>query len=780
MRLFKFIFLAVLLHLWYPGLQAQDDTAVRQIHDRLTRYFSHHMQARACLITDREVYKPGENILFGAMAESFWAGEPVNAPGLKISLRGAEGEALATEEFPSFEGFLSGSLQVPPHLQGGKYVLEAHLSDNRGEDGTFLKLIFVDPMDQGEIVSTSTVFPELLIAGESHAMEFLLRNLAGNRLSGLKCGYELRDGKNLLSSGKLKTDSQGILKLNPEIPAGEYEQPLQLQISGPRGLIVARPVHVNTEKVRISFYAEGGRFVAGLPVKIGFRATTADGQPLEVTGDVTGQGGRPVAQARTLVPGYGIFPLMVQEGEKIRFKIISKTGEGQIFELPDFRAGDLSLSVPRIDPEFIHLNLALAGGREGDVELLLSRGDRLFWASGVKINGIARLKIPREGIPGGLCLLSAFDRQGNSLAERLLYTEPAGMIRLEVLTEPKENGNPRQLLIRADPAIKTDSARLTVSVSAAVKNAEADGDVRSCLLLNSLLENRVPGVAELGKEQILNENILNYLLICNRFKNFSWQSVLDFEAGSATKEESRRPGAGMKGKQAVSTDEEPEQSLSRYAKQYLQRMSFEQKPEIPEGFYKENQSLYTKVKKVPASVQQKDESYLKYLRSGSSIMEVIKMIKPFQLVDGDKIVFPGGNNSLMAQDGAMIVLDGQKLGTSASSLSTISPYDVESISISTSPVDISRYTGLNSVGLIEIRTLRGDSGQKAVKGGGQAPANENHGTTLYWAPSLYLNNEGEVRVQIPESPVKGDIQVEVVAVDKKGRIGQGKIIIKAE
>ena len=155
------------------------------------------------------------------------------------------------------------------------------------------------------------------------------------------------------------------------------------------------------------------------------------------------------------------------------------------------------------------------------------------------------------------------------------------------------------------------------------------------------------------------------------------------------------------------------------------------------------------------------------------------MIKPFQLVDGDKIVFPGGSNSLMAQDGALIVIDGQKMGTSASVINTLSPWDVESINVSTSPIEISRYTGLNSVGLIEIRTRRGESPERAQDAGngtdergGQEFRGDKQQTTLYWSPALHLNDQGEVRIQVPATRAKGDFQVEVNAIDKKGRIGQ--------
>ncbi|MGV8092401.1 MAG: hypothetical protein AB2L24_11115 [Mangrovibacterium sp.] len=112
----------------------------------------------------------------------------------------------------------------------------------------------------------------------------------------------------------------------------------------------------------------------------------------------------------------------------------------------------------------------------------------------------------------------------------------------------------------------------------------------------------------------------------------------------------------------ISFDKDFNERLSMQVQRFILCNAFVEKPEIMQEFFVNNKFLYTKMKRKVASVQDKTESYLKYLYSGSSIMDVIKMIKPYQIVDGDKIVFPGGSNSLMAQDGALIVIDGQKNG----------------------------------------------------------------------------------------------------------------------
>ncbi len=839
----KHLFLLLHLSVYLSVGQAQNGAVIKKVHDRLISYFEHHAMERMCLVTDKEVYKPGENVLFNVLTGSMTVqGLYPSGSSCKLNLYSADGKVVTEDNFDFSSGMSSGRLAIPANLVAGKYILEVHSPSVLNEDEVFMKLIFIDPMNDGEVVFDARKVPELIRAGETHAVVLALRDLSGKAISDQKLSYELFSGKEILVGGKLKTDDKGLLNFELVVPKGDYSSPLFLKIHDSKNINYGRWFHVNTEKLKVSFYAEGGHFVAGVPVKTGFRVTTTEGLPVEIAAEITGDEDRTVSQARTLVPGYGMFPLIVKADETCRFKITSELGSGQTFDLPAFEQQGLALSIPRTDNEFIYANLVFPDPRPKEVSLLLTRGDKLFWASTVKINGSGRMKISKEGVPMGLCLLSAFDDQGKLLSERLLYIDKPDELKLSAGVVQKQNGVDQSwdLLIKAVPAAKADSAKISVSVSAAVKNSETDDDFATCFSLNTLLENKIPGISALKKEGVVNENIINYLLICNRFRNYSWQSVLDFDsAGLASYPRSwlsgkvlDRRGESVQNakvslvntssaqmmnvttdedghftfpginpartddyvlkaiapdgndKLSISFDRDLNERLSMQVQRFILCHAFSEKPEVTTEFFAGNKFLYVKERKKALPVGRQDETYLKYLRSGSSILDVIKMIKPYQIVDGDKIVFPGGSNSLMAQDGALIVLDGQKMGTSASTLNTISPYDIESISISTSPVEISRYTGLNSVGLIEIRTRRGESPEKLKvdenKNSRQEFRGDERETTLYWSPSLSLNNEGELRIQIPATEIKGDFQVEVKAIDKKGRLGQSITVLKSE
>jgi hypothetical protein len=75
---------------------------------------------------------------------------------------------------------------------------------------------------------------------------------------------------------------------------------------------------------------------------------------------------------------------------------------------------------------------------------------------------------------------------------------------------------------------------------------------------------------------------------------------------------------------------------------------------------------------------------------------------------GNKIVFASiGINSFSYQDGALIVIDGVKVGTDAGILNSIPVTEIDKVNVYTDPIDIQRFTGLNNSGIVEIITKKG-------------------------------------------------------------------------
>ncbi len=150
--------------------------------------------------------------------------------------------------------------------------------------------------------------------------------------------------------------------------------------------------------------------------------------------------------------------------------------------------------------------------------------------------------------------------------------------------------------------------------------------------------------------------------------------------------------------------------------------------------------------------------------SDFSLMDIIMQIKPYHLENG-KITFGmRAMNSINFQEGALIVVDGVKLGSDASILNTIPVQDIAHINILTSAMDIQRYSALNSVGVIEISMKKSEEFTK-----NQEPVSK--GNTLYWEPDLIIDNTGKKMIDFPNNDIPGEVIISINGINGKGIYG---------
>jgi len=214
------------------------------------------------------------------------------------------------------------------------------------------------------------------------------------------------------------------------------------------------------------------------------------------------------------------------------------------------------------------------------------------------------------------------------------------------------------------------------------------------------------------------------------------------------------------------------------------------------GYFKENPDWLkakSTVKNKGGEKKVSEPYWKKYLNGSSSLLDILKTIRPFELVGG-KIVFRGVN-SFFEQDGALIVIDGQRLGSDASQLTMINPLDVEDIRILLDPTEMAMYTALNTVGVIEIKTKHGSSNEKKSDEIVEQPANitsklfsaeaigeekYNLKTTLQWVPVLFTDENGEVLIPFRTSSVKSTFILGIVGFSNQRQWITGQTEIKVE
>lgn len=802
---------------------------ISDVAQKLNDFYQFYPIEKIQFSTDKDVYKP-EEIVWFSLSITNENGQQVNplSKEFEVSLYAESGIRIAKDLFKTAPGIIKGDLMLPKGLKEGKYVLVVATSLMSNANEAFYKLIYVNPKDEDAIRLKETKVPEYLKPGKTHQFSFTVEAMDGKPLKNEKLSYELKYKDEVVLDDKIKTDDSGAATFNLQLPNKAFDQPLTLAISNnKKELSYTKILPVKNEKITVHFYPEGGHLIAGIPQKIGFSANDQLGAPVAISGEILDEARTKITQLNTMYPGHGIFPILLEKGKNYTLKLSGGLGEGQQFKLPAATEG-FAFSVSGTDKDFIYANLIPEKKEAQTIYVLGSKGPSVFWATETSLSGPTRLKIPRYGFPEGISLLSAFNSDGQLLGSRLVYLDKTPELKMLVSAPEKvKAGEVFKFVVETSNQPQETPLKMNMSISAASENMGWPLNWNSWILVNSDLQNTINNAEKILSSPNV-ESTLNYLMISNTFKNFDWNRILHF---NAEQEQNKYREHGVSGR-VLDKNEQivPKAKISLMNSQNMQiinasandngnfylpgidpaklnnfavktidsegksdlHVEFEktlsdqisnrvvsfikeqkalQQMQYSSEFYQQNKSLFTKVKrKGEKSGEEREPTYKKYLESATSLLDVIKIIKPYRM-DGDLIIFPGGTNSFIAQDGALIVIDGQKMGTSASALSSISPHDVESINVSTNPIDIQRYTGLNSVGLIEIETKKGEmaqpiekSSEKITENGYRVPRDfwvkksenkDQQPTTLLWNQAVSINGSGHWEFEVSTNKVIG-------------------------
>lgn len=153
------------------------------------------------------------------------------------------------------------------------------------------------------------------------------------------------------------------------------------------------------------------------------------------------------------------------------------------------------------------------------------------------------------------------------------------------------------------------------------------------------------------------------------------------------------------------------------------------------------------------------------------VLDILMQIKSYH-IENDQIFFGGNamNSISQSQAGALIIIDGIKMGTDASILTTIPVTDIARITASTSPMDIQKYSGLNSTGIIEIYTKKNPAYSKAG-----ATTDKIKSTALFWEPDIISDNTGKASVHFNNGNNPSEITVSVSGVSTNGLSGYSSV-----
>ena len=759
-------------------LSAQNPSPIPELNKKLTEYYNSNPIEKISLVCDKLQYKPGETIWFSAfVTDAYQHLESLENKELFVKLFDKKGILILQDIFHLDHGLATGDMLIPEDLPKDVYFLTAHTAAME----ISAKVLSIDPEYSDQWIVKTHLKDSISVAGQKNEISLTISDLSGEIQKNDQIRYQFMNGAEILEKGKLKTDEKGKAVIPFTLPAKSNGEPFICKLSDKsdewRKEIF---LPTNLDQVIIRFFPEGGNLNAGIPAKVGFTAFNKWGIPVDVEGSLVNQDGKPVTMVKSFVKGLGLFSIMNDGNQKYKLVLSGNTAPTQSFDLPAPKPDGLSLSVLKPDAGFIPANLVFADKQKHAIALAITSGSQLNWAADMEINGIGRIKIPDETLPNGINLLSVFSIEGQLLAERIILVDKKQLMKIEVVPEKNKIQSGESMKVKVRMTDENDqplNGNVTVSVSDKFRNDVAEPSIENCSLTGPEMETPYSLISGAMKGRASNSVLMDTYLIANHLKGFDWEKIRSFKPDND--------------QNVTAKAKDSEAHVSDLLPGNFQKFSMINTDQpVDKTYFNNNPELF---RKTPPKVKLNTtslENQRRLLSSSTSLMDIIKILKPYHLTN-NQIVFNGTENSLNFQGGALFVIDGQQLGTDISAIAGISPLGVDHINISTNTLDIHRYTGFNTVGVIEIFMKNAKTPEPSTtkeitaqyKDGFRVPnefqaveatGKNKFNTTLLWIQDEKVDESGQFELVVTAGKVITDFIIEVQGVSLNGRMGSSK------
>jgi hypothetical protein len=741
-----------------------ENSFIDSIKEKLIQYNHDYYIEKTYLMTDKYVYRPGEDLWFkGFAASSDMQEQQSYSEDYFIKLLNSNGEEIIFLRYPLVNNQVSGRLIIPRSSIPGRYWLVAYTGwmKNRCPQETFRKEILISKYFEKRF-NVEVTYNKVAYYPQDTLSAFIrIIDPAGNPIAETSFDYTIGSFNKTDTKGTGKTDIKGGSKISCVIPNMEGLLMLTIKtnsrkLSGDYTLIVPS---INGDP-DITFYPEGINMVLELKNTMAFRTVNSFGLPAVISGEITDYKGNVLQLVSTNAAGKGRFEYC-PSADTCYLMITKPKGITKRYPLP--MANDHGVVIRLVEPVSDSIKISIRSSDDRSLTTtywVAVMGRKIVWSENVIFNKSAIVSIPKNDLKSGVLQVSVFNQSHDLVAERLILNTGIPE-QLSVKTDHQVYKNRQRVNLLVDYSGKFNMVNLAISVSLRdlAYNSQLTG-------INTVIYSNACDTISAGSKYIDFVNDLDVLT--TNYRDINWDDVLAVER----KSQSYMRYDGLSGRVY-----DKKENLSQHAKvrvtsmpnyrsyetqsnengvfkvlfgsdiidyKYLNIDAYDAKGKVNlnatvDHSYGE-ELKNTLINKSKNSEQQKAVDILSYgepdlvyvLRYGPSkyrksdaeskkkydpnqyanytdIMDIIQDIKPYRLKN-NKIIFSNAYENNMDSTGmeeAIIVINGELKGNNADALKNLLPSDITNISISTSLIDVHNYTAMNFNGVIEITTIQG-------------------------------------------------------------------------
>jgi hypothetical protein len=503
-------------------------------------------QEKVYLQTDKPYYLVGDTIWFKGYVTTGSKHQLSAISGALYVDLITEGDSIAKElKLPITAGMSVGNFVLGDDIvREGNYRIRAYTQwmRNAGPDYFYDRTFTVGNSIANNVFATiDYVYTK---DGSKTKIKAILKytDEKGKPFADKEIRYELKKGYQVLATGGGKTDAQGQISVNlPNTKPGDLNSNYLLtKVKLTSDEIVAKTFPIKTASLQtdVQFFPESGNLVNGVKSRVAFKATAANGLGAKITGVITDNTNKEVAQLEVKHLGMGYFSLTPETGKTYIAKITYPDGSVNTIPLPASVDKGYVLSVYHTgqnDSVLVKISAgsaALKGGNQA-LNLIGQSEGKVFFATTVPVsNPTTLLSFPVHDVPSGILQFTLFSPTGDPLNERITFIQNKDNIDLKI-TGPKQVYGRREkvdLNIDAkDGSGKPVGGNFSVSVISenAVPTDEAnENSIFSQLLLTS----DIKGYVEKPNYYFYNPTDetradLDLLMLTQGYRRFTWKNL---------------------------------------------------------------------------------------------------------------------------------------------------------------------------------------------------------------------------------------------------------------
>jgi len=744
--------------------------AQNQVSNKVSEYLDNYNQAvypyKVYLNTDKLLYSSGERIWLSVIILDRKSNKPV-ATNHEIILNLFDKNGMKMLE--SNQTLKSGTgdldIHIPNINSDGIFMLTAMLKDY--PKVRYMKELQINKNAIPSFLVDLKIEDKYYKAGDKLDIHISATDYFNSPLKNSKFEAFLNSGETtlFLEEDKLNKDGKAILSFT--LPEPLPDKPLKFVIEINDNIhseLVSLNIPIQSDQVEVFFFPDGGQLVHGLSNIMSVQAVDALGEPFEFKADIVNEENQILSNVTSDENGFATIPLLPDYNKRFKLIITEPYIVNMEFPFPDVKPAGINFSVLQMEDDSIRIRIKSSIPNDQKITMLNVHNGSAYQLEEFDNAKVINYKIPKNKLKKGINQITLFDETGYPLGENEVFISPE-RVKSVSLSSEKENYAKRE---KADIYL-TAKEPITYIFTAAdqfrLPYYIPDQNIVSYVTLYSELSDYGFLHEQNYKNFESSEQEINSMLkITNSVNN--WDEIYALNNLSID----------FNSHQNISLPVEKVQYLaSRKENNYRVFSNY-----FYDIYYLASNPLLIEKQKKYEKKESREPAYKKQLENGTPIKDVIFNMKPYNLMDG-KIVFNGSQNSLMAQGGALIVIDGVKAGEQASVLNQLNPFDVDEINISTNAVDILNYTGLNSVGVIDIKTKRGEKPTEEeeeilssefeyvdhAKDAKYWKHRDDLRTTLYWHPFQKIG-EGEHVINYFQSDVRGNFTDTIEGIDDEG------------